>query len=868
MIATIAVSAWACGAPPKLAAVPSASHAAAAGSAVRLSGINVEPSYRPWRYLAGPNPDGWWCVQPNCTQNPDPTVTINAELALANSLGVGNLRLEFPWTFIEPTTKGTYDWSRADTIVSAAQSHGVQLQPIIVFTPLWSRSDPTLAPAPQDFYDFVHALVSRYKSSIHIWEMWNEPDLTNYWNSGEQAYVTSILVPGFNAVRAADPSAKVVIGAPSQANSSWLNSIYTMGGGNSFDIMAYHDYGPYPLADGSTVQSVLDAHGQGSKPIWLGEYGLQENAIADVNQQALMTATLTQSGSVALAQWYNLRDDYTMGCCPPSIIKSQYFGLVLRDDATQKDGYATMQGLIGTPPPALSVSAAQASGGGFSINFTGTATGGSSPYWYYWDFGDGGSSTQLSPSHTYPGAGSYLATFTVVDAVGRGSSSTVVVNVGGAPAGAAVLPAEANAAYGGYTTVTQVQNVGTAPATVSILYFDSNGAPVGSGDSIASLPVNATWSVRQDNGNSFAPGSAGSARVSATQPVATFVNEFAPGSSSDATSYTGISPGTGTGAVLFAPVIGNNAYGGYTTGIGLLNLASTTTDLTITYRDGTGSPVKVQTLSAVAAGAYQALYSGDPGLGLPVGFAGTATIASSAGNLAAIVNETGPGGQFSSYDAVPAGSTTLYAPAALNNAYGGFNTGMGIQNTTGSAGTVTITYYDVLGSPTVKTFSIVANGYLGVYQGTDIPATGAYTAKITSTVAIAAIVNEVASSPNPAVQQSTAYNTFAAGSSSLHLPLVESAGADGWSTGEGIMNTGTAATTVTVTYYDPVSGAQVGSAQSSSLQPNAFWGLYQPTGGLPIGARASAVVTTTSGGQVAVICNESNASTLMSYSAQ
>src|SRR5450756_2029226 len=116
--------------------------------------------------------------------------------------------------------------------------------------------------------------------------------------------------------------------------------------------------------------------------------------------------------------------------------------------------------------------------------------------------------------------------------------------------------------------------------------------------------------------------------------------------------------------------------------------------------------------------AYQALYSGDATLALPSGFAGTATITSSAGQpLGAIVNETGPGGQFSSYDAVPSGSTFLNVPVALNNAFGGYYTGMGIQNTSASAGTVSVTYYDAFGTASVKSFSIPANGSLGVYQG-------------------------------------------------------------------------------------------------------------------------------------------------------
>jgi hypothetical protein len=53
-----------------------------------------------------------------------------------------------------------------------------------------------------------------------------------------------------------------------------------------------------------------------------------------------------------------------------------------------------------------------------------------------------------------------------------------------------------------------------------------------------------------------------------------------------------------------------------------------------------------------------------------------------------------------------------------------------------------------------------------------------------------------------------------------------------------------------------------------TLQPNAFWGLYQPNGGLPSGVRATAAVTTGSGGSVAVVCNESNAAAFMSYGGQ
>jgi hypothetical protein len=431
-----------------------------------------------------------------------------------------------------------------------------------------------------------------------------------------------------------------------------------------------------------------------------------------------------------------------------------------------------------------------------------------------------------------------------------------------------------NGAYGGYLTLAYIENFTNAPAHLRVQYYDQSGNPVGNGNSVSGLPFWGTWTLRQDNADALAAGQAGSAVIYSDQPVAAFVNEFAPMNSGDATSYTAIQSPGATGATLYAPAIASAAYGGYTTGIGLINTGSQPTDISITYRDSTGAIKNSQLLSAVPAHAYRAAYSGDSGSStdakLPTGFAGTATLVSSSGQpLAAVVNEVGPGGQFSSYDAMPSGQPTLSAPTALSNAFGGFNTGIGIQNTSATAGMVAIGYYDSAGTlAKTSNFAIAANGYLGVYQGTDVPA-GAYTARIstpTAGVMLAAIVNEVAPASGSA-KQSTSYNTVAGGAASANLPLAESAGADGWSTGLGIMNTGSTATTATVTYFDAASGAPVGTPQSQLLAPNAFWGLYQPTGGLPAGGRASAQVTT-SGGSVAVICNQTNPTSFMSYDGQ
>ncbi len=62
-----------------------------------------------------------------------------------------------------------------------------------------------------------------------------------------------------------------------------------------------------------------------------------------------------------------------------------------------------------------------------SVTFTAN-TDGSEPFSYLWDFGDGQSSTEASPSHTYTQGGAYTVTLTLTNDAGR-DSRTATVNV-------------------------------------------------------------------------------------------------------------------------------------------------------------------------------------------------------------------------------------------------------------------------------------------------------------------------------------------------------------------------------------------------------------------------------------------------------
>lgn len=271
------------------------------------------------------------------------------DLSLARQVGAANFRTEFPWFLIEPQ-KGVYDWSRSDQIMAASRAAGVPLQPIVDLTPSWAGSNTTVAPAAADFAAFVTAFTTRYDHQFAVIELWNEPDHGHYWNSGEQAYVSSILNPGYAAVKAVDPAIQVEVAGTSNdpVASGWLANLYSLGA--KYDIMSFHNYVGNPLGEAQSIQSMMAAHGD-NRPIWLGEYSVSS---LTGDQSALITTALTGSSPIVMAQWYNLRDDAAYNCCPAVAAVTANWGL-LNANYSPKPSFATMQRLLGgAAPPAPS----------------------------------------------------------------------------------------------------------------------------------------------------------------------------------------------------------------------------------------------------------------------------------------------------------------------------------------------------------------------------------------------------------------------------------------------------------------------------------------------------------------------------------
>lgn len=223
------------------------------------------------------------------------------------SLGVGWLRLDISWSDIQPQSSTAYNWHITDRVINAARTRNVEVLPILLYTPAWARGSSCngsnyCAPRdPAEFAKFSREAVKRYApKGVHAWEIWNEPNHGKYWGSkGNVAGYADLLKAASVAIRAEDPGAFIVTGGLGPAANDdeniaqldYLEQLYAQGVGPYFNAVGYHPYSfPVPASyvapwnawmqmSGTprSLRSIMTAHGDGGKQIWLTEYGAPTN---------------------------------------------------------------------------------------------------------------------------------------------------------------------------------------------------------------------------------------------------------------------------------------------------------------------------------------------------------------------------------------------------------------------------------------------------------------------------------------------------------------------------------------------------------------------------------------------------------------
>lgn len=231
-------------------------------------------------------------------------------------LGAGWNRWPLYWNAIE-TSQGDYNWAEYDRVVRDDVRHGLNINAILLDRPgFYANGDSIVGLNEPVFADgsdtpgagkqinpnnpwaqFVYAAVQRYKpggqlaqqmgwingEGVTVWEVWNEPDLPQFWRGGFLAYARLLKV-AYLAAHQADPTATVMFGGLLyNTPDNWLGRVLAIyqndpqAAANNYymDAVAFHSYS-YPWRTGWLAlftEQTLKAYGI-DRPIFANETGI------------------------------------------------------------------------------------------------------------------------------------------------------------------------------------------------------------------------------------------------------------------------------------------------------------------------------------------------------------------------------------------------------------------------------------------------------------------------------------------------------------------------------------------------------------------------------------------------------------------
>jgi hypothetical protein len=190
------------------------------------------------------------------------------------------------WHDLEPY-KDQWRFERLDGYVSLAQQHGAGLLLPLGMSPAWASARPPADNAEpanlDDWRTFVRTVVTRYKGRIQAYEIWNEPNLKDFWTGTVDQMIT-LTKEASQIIHSVDPKAIVVSpSATASYGTPWLAEFLKKGAGQYVDVIGYHFYVvPHTalpeemLPVIQSVRQILAENGLSNKPLWNTETGWLE----------------------------------------------------------------------------------------------------------------------------------------------------------------------------------------------------------------------------------------------------------------------------------------------------------------------------------------------------------------------------------------------------------------------------------------------------------------------------------------------------------------------------------------------------------------------------------------------------------------
>jgi polysaccharide biosynthesis protein PslG len=268
-------------------------------------------------------------------------------LVKARATGVRWLREEFTADHLHSQTIGGYRWAPYDRAVRRERTLGFHILGLLDYNNTFTSPNHGYMPhdqmnfLSQDFAEYAYAVARHYRKSIDTWQVWNEPDLRLFWRPYPNASDYALLLTqAYDAIKRANPKAKVVLGGPSGADHDALRYLQrVVNAGGKFDILSMQPYQPVP---GPALLTQVQYLRKYRKPVWLTEMGWAgesacQNVCGSEYSQGDRLARLYLVAAYAGVDrlfWYDLRDDGNHA------FYEDHFGLLQNNLAKKPSYYA------------------------------------------------------------------------------------------------------------------------------------------------------------------------------------------------------------------------------------------------------------------------------------------------------------------------------------------------------------------------------------------------------------------------------------------------------------------------------------------------------------------------------------------------
>lgn len=332
------------------------------------------------------------------------------------------------WVDAEPT-QGQYNWdiiNRVDFEVDQIRARGMECTFFVGLTPKWAALYPSLPahrtpPAEQyaqQFMDFHRFVANRYKGKVKYYFFWNEPNGCSWINDGcsngdSYPLYTNWLIRCSQAMKQADPNARIIAGNLDYHSGvargyEYIQGMYDNGAGPHIDGIAIHPYdsgGTIHWRAVNDTRRVMVDNGDGNKGIWINEFGWSTTdyqSTADKLVQVLTELKKPQWSFVVMANYLVLNDG-------PGV---ENYGLMDKN-LNPRAGYYAFRDFDKSFPVDVDFSADVTLGlAPLTVQFTDLSPGPGITGWA-WEFGDGQTSSERNPQHTYQSPGTYTVRLTI-----------------------------------------------------------------------------------------------------------------------------------------------------------------------------------------------------------------------------------------------------------------------------------------------------------------------------------------------------------------------------------------------------------------------------------------------------------------------